>query len=84
MGRDLVLLLDRIFLVGFDRDLDLRTLLEGNLFAVLVFQDIINANLPVEMFGALNTDLCLSGTRGSGDLMIFSTVPGKVVLGFSS
>jgi hypothetical protein len=47
------------------------TLFQLDLVAALVPKPVFDPNLPVEFIGAFNSDLALSGTRGSGDFMIF-------------
>ena len=52
------MLLDRVFGIGLNGDFHFRALLEGNLPTLLILQHVIDANLPVQMFGALNANLC--------------------------
>jgi hypothetical protein len=45
--------------IRFDHDIYLRAWFETGLLAILVSNHIVDANLPVQIVGSLNTDLCL-------------------------
>lgn len=57
--------------VGFHRDLDFCTLLELDFLSILIDQGIFDANLFVQIIGAIDSDLCflrLGGNHRLDDL----------------
>jgi len=73
----------RILRRGLNCHLHVRTAFEAYLIAVFIRQSFVDAEFPVQVV-APSTEICaFSGSSEYGDLMIFSTVPGRMVLDFS-
>jgi len=71
-------------LFGCDGNFDVTTLFELHIITVFISQRIFNSQITVPMVAAVNSDLRLFRLTGrSGQKIIFSTVPGMVVLGCS-
>ena len=58
----------------------LSALLQADFVSVLVCQSVLDANLSVEVIGPFHGDLGLLGFTGSRNLIIFSTIAGRVAL----
>jgi len=60
-----------------------RAWFKAYFLALVIRHGIVNSYFSIQMILAFNGYLCLFGLLGNGDLMIFSTVPGRMALGFA-
>jgi hypothetical protein len=64
-------------------DFQVRTWFETCFLALFIRQDIVDAYVLAQMIPPSTVICACSGLFGNGDLMIFSTVPDRMALGFS-
>ena len=79
----LIFFLDCVFRVRFYHHVNLRTRLQSHGVTIRISQGILNPYFTVQVVGLFDIDLCFFGLGRIYGLMIFSTVPLRLVLGLS-
>src|SRR5579863_2443946 len=70
--------------LSLDGDFHVCPLFKAHFLPFIIRQGIVDAYFSIQMIPASTVICAFSGMLGNGGLMIFSTVPGRMVLGFSS